>query len=91
MVDASRGISMDCPLLVVVPTKNGPRVLVDTELFLGTNGGKELRNRTELERLEKNMAKEDFESLKRLVEWHEKTARPEWEEWNKTLNIQQDN
>ena len=89
MVDGGRGISMDCPLLIIAPTKEGPRLLIDTEIYLGTNRGKELRNGNELEKLEKEMNKEDFESFKKLVKWHEKTARPAWDEWNGAVKAQQ--
>jgi hypothetical protein len=89
MVDGGRGISMDCPLMLVVPTKQGPRVLIDTELYLATNKGKKIRNDNELARLKEKMPKEDFESLKKLLDWHEKTARPKWDKWNNSVNGQQ--
>ena len=89
MVDGGRGISMDCPLMLVVPTKQGPRVLIDTELYLATNKGKKIRNDNELAGLKEKMPKEDFESLKKLLDWHEKTARPKWDKWNNSVNGQQ--
>ena len=89
MVDGGRGISMDCPLMLVVPTKQGPRVLIDAELYLATNKGKKIRNNNELARLKEKMPKEDFESLKKLLNWHEKTARPKWDKWNNSVNGQQ--
>ena len=89
MVDGGRGISMDCPLKLVVPTEQGSRVLIDTELYLATNKGKKMRNDNELVRLKDQMPKEDFESLKKLLDWHEKTARPKWDKWNNSVNGKQ--
>lgn len=89
MVDGGRGISMDCPLMVVVPTEQGPRVLIDTELYLATNKGKKMRNDNEMARLKEKIPKEDFESLGKLLDWHEKTARPQWDKWNNSVNGQQ--
>ena len=89
MVDSGRGVSMDCPLIVVVQTEKGPRVLIDTELYLATNKGKKIRNENELVRLKEEMVKEDFESLKKLLDWHQKTARPEWDKWNNSVIGQQ--
>ena len=88
MVDGGRGISMDCPLMLVVPTTQGPRVLIDIELYLATNKGKKMRNDNELARLKEKIPKEDFESLEKLLNWHEKTARPEWDQWNNSVNGQ---
>lgn len=88
MVDGGRGISMDCPLMLVVPTEQGPRVLIDTELYLATNKGKKMRNDNELARLKEKIPKEDFESLEKLLNWHEKTARPKWDQWNNSVNGQ---
>ena len=82
MVDEGRGLEMSCPLLVVVATESGPRVLVDAELFLETNKAKRMRNEEMLDTIEAEMGKEDFAALQELVAWHEKTARPVWEEWN---------
>lgn len=88
MVDGGRGISMDCPLMLVVPTEQGPRILIDTELYLATNKGKKMRNDNELARLKEKIPKEDFESLEKLLNWHEKTARPKWDQWNNSVNGQ---
>ena len=88
MVDGGRGISMDCPLMLVVPTEQGPRVLIDTELYLATNKGKKMRNDNEMARLKEKIPKEDFESLEKLLNWHEKTARPKWDQWNNSVNGQ---
>jgi len=88
MVDGGRGISMDCPLMLVVPTEQGPRVLIDTELYLATNKGKKMRNDNELARLKEKIPEEDFESLEKLLDWHEKTARPKWDLWNNSVNGQ---
>ena len=88
MVDGGRGISMDCPLMLVVPTEQGPRVLIDTELYLATNKGKKMRNDNEMARLKEKIPKEDFESLEKLMDWHEKTARPKWDQWNNSVNGQ---
>jgi len=90
ITDGGRGITMDCPLILVVSTEQGPRILIDSELYLGTNKGKEIRNETILNRLEEEIKKEDFESVKKLLDWHEKTARPEWDKWNNSVVGQQD-
>ncbi len=82
MVDEGRGLEMSCPLILVVSTNAGPRVLVDAEIFLETNKAKRMRNEEILDTIEAEMGKEDFVSLKELVAWHEKTARPVWEAWN---------
>lgn len=83
MVDEGGGLEMSCPLLMVVATESGSRVLVDAELFLETNKAKRMRNEEMLDTLETEMGKEDFAALQELVAWHEKTARPVWDEWNK--------
>ena len=82
MVDEGRGLEMSCPLLVIVSTEAGPRVLVDAEIFLETNKAKRMRNEEMLDTIEAEMDKEDFTALKELVAWHEKVARPVWDEWN---------
>ncbi len=82
MVDIARGEDVDCPLVIVVPTNEGPRVLLDVELWLPSNRGKMMRNADMMEVMEKAMVKEDLENLKILLEWHEKTALPIWTAWH---------
>ncbi|YCM45371.1 hypothetical protein V2O64_04960 [Verrucomicrobiaceae bacterium 227] len=82
MVDEGRGLEMSCPLVIVVPSEAGPRVLVDVEIFLETNKAKRMRNEEMLETIEGEMGKEDFAALKELVTWHEETSRPVWDKWN---------
>ncbi|MGJ8696177.1 MAG: hypothetical protein ACSHYF_07655 [Verrucomicrobiaceae bacterium] len=83
MVDAGRGLEMHCPLLIVAETKEGPRVMIDVELWLPTNRGKRMRNAFTLVELKKNLAGEDYEAIKKLFAWHEEVADPVWEAWDK--------
>jgi hypothetical protein len=86
MVDAGRGLEMNCPLMVVAETEKGPRVLLDVELWLPTNRGKTMQNDTAFERLGKDLGEKDFASLKALFEWHKKVTRPVWDAWDAERN-----
>ena len=86
MVDAGRGLEMNCPLMVVAETEKGPRVLLDVELWLPTNRGKTMQNDTAFERLSKDLGEKDFASLKALFEWHKKVTRPVWDAWDAERN-----
>ncbi len=79
LIDDGLGKSYSCPLVLVVPTKEGPRVLADVEFSLETNKAKRLRNEAVLDELEKKMAPTDLISLKKLLEWHNTTARSAWD------------
>lgn len=89
MVDEGRGLEMSCPMIVVVPTSDGPRVLVDAEIFLETNKAKRMRNAENLENLKKEMSPEDFAAFQELVTWHEENSRLTWETWNQQKAAQQ--
>jgi len=82
MVDKGEGIERDCPLMIVAPTKHGPRILVDIELPLETNKGILLLNGERLLALAKELSPEDFAAVKELYEWHQKLSRPLWDMWN---------
>ncbi|MDA8974977.1 hypothetical protein N9F50_00160 [Akkermansiaceae bacterium] len=83
MVDAGRGIEMHCPLILVVPTEKGPRVLVDVELWYPSNFGKKTRNGAMLLRLKKVLSEEDYTAVRELFEWNTRLAGPVWEKWEK--------
>jgi hypothetical protein len=78
-----QGNEMQCPLFFVVPVEGGHRVLVDIELPLEVNRGISLLNEDRIDELSKELPKEDFQAIKELREWHQKTARPVWEKWNR--------
>lgn len=88
MIDPAVGSIRKCPLLIVVPTKEGYRVLVDIELPLATNRGASLRNEVVLEELAEEMPEEDFERIKELQKWHQETAGPVWEKWDRQKHAQ---
>lgn len=77
------GNEMQCPLFFVVPVGEGFRVLVDIELPLEVNRGISLLNEDRMDELSGELSKEDFAAIEELREWHQKTARPIWEKWNR--------
>lgn len=81
MIDHGGGLDRACPLILVVPTETGHRVLVDVELPLETNKGVRLLNDERLDSLAKEVSKEDLASIEELREWHQKVSRPVWQEW----------
>ena len=83
MVDAGRGVEMHCPLMIVVPTQKGPRVLADVELWYPSNRGKRIRNSETLIRLEKLLSEEDYAAIQELFAWNEQLAGPAWMKWQK--------
>lgn len=83
MVDAGRGIEMHCPLIIVVPTEKGPRVLADVELWYPSNFGKKTRNAATLLRLVRVLSEEDFTAVSELFKWNTKLAGPVWKKWEK--------
>lgn len=83
MVDDRNGVERACPLLIVTPTKNGFRVLVDVELPLETNKGVKLLNSARMDDLKKEMNEEDFAAIEKLRNWHQEISRPVWEKWEK--------
>lgn len=81
MIDLRGGADVSCPLMIVVPTKEGHKVLVDIELPLETNGGLVILNRMRMEELAEELSKEDLASIKSLKEWHQEfsgAARDKW-------------
>jgi hypothetical protein len=83
MTDRGQGNEMRCPLVLVVPTSEGFRVLADIELPLATNGGISILNEERLEDLSQAMPEEDFAKITELHEWHQKVAKPVWEKWKR--------
>lgn len=79
----ANGKEMQCPLFFVVPVEGGFRVLVDVELPLEVNRGISLLNEDRMDALSEALSKEDFAAITDLREWHQKTARPIWEKWNR--------
>jgi len=88
MIDAGRGLEMHCPLVIVAETDEGPRVLVDVELWLTTNRGKKMRNASALLQLRKVLNEKEFSALNALFDWHEKVAGPVWEEWEEARKLE---
>jgi hypothetical protein len=82
MVDKGEGIERDCPLMIVAPTKNGTRVLVDIELPLESNKGILLLNEERLLILANELSPGDFAAIKELHVWHQELSRPVWDKWN---------
>jgi hypothetical protein len=74
---------MQCPLFFVVPVEGGFRVLVDIELPLEVNRGISLLNEDRMAELSGALSQEDFAAISELRKWHQKTARPIWEKWNR--------
>lgn len=81
MIDHGGGLDRACPLILVVPTEIGHRVLVDVELPLETNKGVRLLNDERLDSLAKEVSKKDLAAIEELREWHQKVSRPVWQEW----------
>jgi len=79
---------MHCPLVIVAETDEGPRVLVDVELWLTTNRGKKMRNASALLQLRKVLNEKEFSALNALFDWHEKVAGPVWEEWEEARKLE---
>ncbi len=82
MVNARPEIEPSFPLVLVVPTKDGYRVLTDIELPLETNKGWSILNDDRIKALQAKLSEEDLASIVKLREWHQKVARPAWEQWN---------
>jgi len=82
-VDDAKGENVECPLVIVAPTGSGGRILLDVELGLPTNRGKELRNGDALEGAARTLEPNEVKDLKALMEWHEKLSRPIWEKWQR--------
>lgn len=80
-IDPGRGRDLKWPLLIVVPTEEGYRVLVDLELPLATNKGIELLNEERLEELALAMSEDDLARIKELSAKHQAIAKPLWEKW----------
>lgn len=78
-----QGKEMQCPLFFIVPIEGGHRVLVDIELPLEVNRGISLLNDDRMDELSRELSKEDFAAIKELREWHQKTAGPFFEKWNR--------
>ncbi len=72
---------VDFPLMIVVPTQDGHRVLVDIELPLETNKGIRFLNDDRMDDLAKEMSKEDLATIETLREWHQEVSKPVWEKW----------
>ena len=70
-----------CALFFLVPSATGHTVLVDIEFPLETNKGLKILNDQRVERLAKDLKKEDLVMIRALREWHQELARPTWEEW----------
>jgi len=83
LVDDAKGENVECPLVIVAPTGSGGRILLDVELGLPTNRGKELRNGDALEGAARTLEPNEVKDLKALMEWHEKLSRPIWEKWQR--------
>lgn len=79
--DGGGGVGMSCPLIIVTPTKDRHRVLVDVELPLETNKGVRIRNAARMDELKKDMKAEDVAAIEKLRKWHQEVSRPVWEKW----------
>ncbi|MDB4265334.1 hypothetical protein N9891_01145 [bacterium] len=83
MMDMGSNVAPVFPLAIVVPTKDGHRVLADIELPLETNKGIRLLNDGRIKALVKELPEKDLAAIKTLREWHQKLARPVWEKWSR--------
>ena len=81
MVDGGNGVEMSCPLIIVISTKGGYRVLIDVELPLETNKGWKILNSATMDDLRKEMNAGDYAAIEELRKWHQEISRPVWEKW----------
>ena len=72
---------VEFPLMFVVPTQEGHRILVDIELPFEVNKGWQRLNEGRMEDLAEELSKEDLASIKELRKWHQGLSKPEWEKW----------
>lgn len=70
-------------MYLVGPTKNGPRVVMDVDLRLATNKGRELLNENKLRRLGEVLGEDDLQLVSRLFIQHTTEAKKIYEEWQK--------
>jgi len=80
-VDSGGGSEMSYPLMIVAPSEDRYRVLVDIELPFETNKGIRLLNDDRMDDLAKEMSKEDLATIETLREWHQGLSKPVWEKW----------
>ncbi|MGE9268992.1 MAG: hypothetical protein ACQKBY_12930 [Verrucomicrobiales bacterium] len=71
---ASRLSDPEYPIVLVVPTAQGARVLADADLLLETSKAKELRNRGTWRRMEKSLPELE-PALRKLVTEHQETIK----------------
>ena len=79
MMDVGGDVVSSYPLVIVVPTKDGHRVLTDIELPLETNKGLRIMNDARVKNLKKTLAEADLKAIEELRAWHQKVAKPVWE------------
>jgi len=78
-MDIGKEVVSSYPLVIVVPTKDGHRVLTDIELPLETNKGLRIMNDARVRGLKKTLAEADLKAIEELRSWHQKVAKPVWE------------
>lgn len=78
-IGADRGF----PMMIVVPTEKGPRVLIDVELSYESNKGVKLMNAHVLDGLSEEMAKGDYDKILAMYDWHQVVAGKSFEKWQK--------
>ena len=68
-VSSKSGIYVETgyPVILIVPTEKGPRVLLDADLWVETNKAKRLRNMAAMHALEKNLPAGKLAVMKKLV------------------------
>ena len=76
-----RGVDRGFPMMIVVPTEKGPRVLIDIELSYESNKGVEIMNKDVLDGLSEEMAKGDYEQILAMYDWHQEVAGKSFKKW----------
>jgi hypothetical protein len=72
------------PFYLVVPTADGPRLLIDIDLRLATNKGRSLLNERTLKRLEARLGDQQLQLVRKLFEGHLELSQKRYDEWEKT-------
>lgn len=74
MMDVGEDVEFSYPMVIVVPTSDGHRILTDIELPLETNKGLRILNDLRIKDLKKTLAEADLKAIEELREWHQKVA-----------------
>lgn len=81
VIDQGPGNEPSFPLSIIVPTKDGHKILADIELPFAKNKGQRLMNEARIQTLTKELSEADLASIVALRQWHQTLTLPVWEKW----------